>query len=209
MEAYTFFEGWGVREDVCRVLANLCYPLGARFPAPVPERVVALVMKGLLRDTSYRIMKLVVARSEERAGVEARISALVAIMKSSCNVEVVSNQRGVFALLNILRHYDTSVSVCEQACIALTYLARNEKNRVAINKARGIQVVLGVFEKHPGDMRVQTCALDVLASVLAGFPNHQTNFRTHHGLVTLRAALASGLDPKSKRVAQDILRLCA
>jgi len=209
MEADKSFEGWGVREDVCRVWANLNYPSGARVPAPAPQGVIELLMQGLLQDISSRIMHLIIARSLQLADVEARILALVSFMKSSCNVETVSRARGVYALLNVLRQYDSSVSVCEQTCIALTYLARNEKDRAAINKARGIQVFLGVFEKHSGVWGVQSCVLDLLASVLEGFCNHQKNFRTHNCLVVLQTALTSGLDLRSKRVAQDILLLCA
>jgi len=205
MRAYDSFEGWVVREEACRVFANLSYPLGARAPGPPPQGVIKLLMAGLLADTSERTVN---ANQCQPAHVKERIAALVGFMQSDCNVQTVSHARGVYVLLNALRRYGDVASMCVQACLALTCLAQHDRDRVFINKSRGIQVVLSLFHTHSHEMAVLASALDLLAAIVAGFPNHQKNFRTHMGPAKLKASLASALDPASKRVARGILLLC-
>jgi len=200
---------WDVREDACRVFLSTLSPTGAGPSCVAPAKFAELLITGLQQDISLRNIALYIQHQRGAPEVVMRVSALAAYVKSEYNVGLVSRKEGVKTLLNVLRRCGDDAAVCEHACVALLSLAPFEKNRAFINKSRGIPAVLGVFVKHPGAMPALSAALDLLAILVEDFPNHQTNFRTHKGPALLAAALKAGLEPRSKRTALNIQRLCA
>jgi len=198
-----------LQTSACNVLANTCFPRGAREQALAPPDAVALVVRAL-----YQAMQPP-SKSWQARALLAGIGALAAFMRSRRNIGTVSDAGGVGVLLQALFSTAQRIEVAGAAALALSLLAPHAENRACIQDACGVQQALRILRQHRGMPRVQTSALGLLASLVLGHARAHASLRLSGGASVLREALhpsRSGwdghLDAQDRALARRILEEC-
>ena len=209
MTWYAYSWAWQLHEVVCAFLENTLVPAGESTPAPVPLAVIELILEGVQRDSSPRTLEALAVRQMSPPVLEARISALVAIMQSPGNLERVGAAKGEGALLAALAAHGANPRVCAQACLALSAMSQRAQGRANVRRQHGVGAVLKAFDAHRAGPEVQTHALALLAALVEGSRSMQAAFRKAHGPALLDSARHPALGRENTRVAAGILRECA
>jgi hypothetical protein len=182
---------------------------GASTTPPASQEVIELVVQGVQRDSSPCTLEALAERQMDAPVLEARISALVAIMKNPCTLASVGIAKGECAMLAALTGHRANARVCAQACLALDVMSKVGTLRASIRRLRGVHVALEVLDKHRQDPGVQTHALALLERLVAGSKSTHAVFRKSRGPALLGDGHRPAFSCENAVVARRILLECS
>ena len=195
-----------VGDSGCCVLVSVFHPTGTGVPAKVPQRVLAVVVRGLLGDAERHRSDISDVVFVSPSCVMGRVAALECFLQNACNARGVADCGGVRALNLAVRRCSNDPALAAQGCVALTRLAQSDAPRSSFVKVACVETVLIVLGQHATDPVVQARALALL-STLVESRRMQLDFRKLCGAAVLQASLTETL--RNTVVVRGILDACS